>query len=303
MPSSEPDLFIGVDGGGSRCRVRVRDARGELVVSVEGGAANVYLDFDGAVRTVRACVQSAVAQVSGRRDGPVRLGAGLAGVSSSAVADQVAGALRDLGQVAVRHDGEVACIGAHDGRDGGLVIAGTGSAGVVRIDGRATAVGGRGFTLGDDGSGARLGLDAWRRALRAHDGFEPHTPFTRTLMAEHGNDPAAVIRWGRLARSSEFAHYVPMVLLFAAQGDPLAYELATGSARSLAELGAALVRLGAPRVCLAGGLADPIRPYLPDAFRATLRHPIRDALDGALLLAGCPLSPPPAEAPSRTVAR
>lgn len=297
MSSDEPVLFVGVDGGGSRCRVRVRDARGVVVASGEGGAANVYLDFDAAIRTIRGSVQSALAQIEDRHSKTVHLGAGLAGVSSAKVADQVAHALEDLGRVTVCHDGEIACMGAHDGRDGGLVIAGTGSAGVMRVNGRMTAVGGRGFILGDDGSGARLGLEAWRRALRAYDGFEPQTPLTRALLATHDGDVVAVIRWGRAARSTDFAETVPLVLSHAADGDPLACELAATSGRSLAELGATLVRLGAPRLCLTGGLAGPIRPYLPEAFRDALHEPIRDALDGALLLAGCPLRPP-AEKPT-----
>ena len=46
-----------------------------------------------------------------------------------------------------------ACIGAHAGADGGLVIAGTGSAAIARVRGKETIIGGRGFALGDDGVG------------------------------------------------------------------------------------------------------------------------------------------------------
>ncbi len=286
-----PDLFVGVDGGGSRCRVRVRDADGTLLAETASGAANVYLDADTALATIRSCVRAALDQVAGRSGTPVSLGLGLAGVSSAAVAARVAAGLADVGSVIVRSDGEAACVGAHDGDDGGLIVAGTGSAGFARVGGRAIAVGGRGFILGDDGSGARLGLAAWRRALRAHDGFEPHTGLTRALMAEHGDDPVAVIGWGRTARSADFARYVPMVFYWAEQDDPMAFNLVLETGAALAELGAALVRLGAPRLALVGGLAAPVRPYLPDDIRALLREPIRDALDGALILAGCPFGP------------
>jgi len=52
-----------------------------------------------------------------------------------------------------------------------LVIAGTGSAAVARVGGqRGRVIGGRGFLLGDDGSIARVGAEAIRAALRAHDG-------------------------------------------------------------------------------------------------------------------------------------
>jgi len=38
---------------------------------------------------------------------------------------------------------------------------------------RESVIGGRGFLLGDDGSAARIGADAVRAALRAHDGLGP----------------------------------------------------------------------------------------------------------------------------------
>lgn len=289
MQPNRPVLFVGVDGGGSRCRVRIRDASGVLVAAAEGGAANVYLEFDAGLRTIRDSIRSALAALSDGCCFDLRLGLGLAGVSSPDVAAAVARDLADLGPATVHHDGEAACVGAHAGADGGLVIAGTGSAALARIGGRVTALGGRGFILGDDGSGARLGLEAWRRALRAHDGFESHTALTRALMAEHDGDVFSIVRWGRTARSVDFAACVPAIFSLARAGDPLALDLVMATARAVAELGAAVVRIGVPRVALVGGLADPLRPYLPQPFAAILSEPIHDALDGALLLAGCPL--------------
>lgn len=290
MMSSASDqlLFLGVDGGGSRCRVRARDRHGVLRGGVEGGTANVYLDFDTAVGNIRDCVRACVAPVS---TGPalpsVRLGLGLAGVSGAQMAQRVRAALADLGTVTVTHDGDIACIGAHAGGDGGLVIAGTGSGGVARIAGRAVTIGGRGFIMGDDGSGARLGLEAMRRALRAVDGLETATPLTTRLMARFGDDPVAVIEWARTARSSDFGAIAPVVLELALNHDPLAQELVRRSAASIVELAEALTRLGAPRLSLVGGLSAALLPFLPSTI--AWRDPLFDALDGALILAGCPL--------------
>jgi glucosamine kinase len=259
--------------------------------SAEGGAANVHLDFEGALHAIRAAVIKATEGVRAR---PVRLGLGLAGASEATVRTRVAEALRDLGPAVVTHDGDIACLGAHAGQDGGLVIAGTGSAGVLRLDGCITAIGGRGFLMGDDGSGARLGLEAWRRALRAADGFEPHTGLSHSLMHRYDHDIVAVVRWARTARSSDFAKICPLIVAHAERHDPLALELVKASADSIAEIGSALQHLGAPRLALTGGLAPALTPYLPDRFRSALRQPAFDALDGALLLAGCPLPPPEA---------
>lgn len=285
-----PALFMGIDGGGSRCRARLRDAEGALLASAQAGGANVYLDFDGALATIRDCVADTLRQ-AGLPPGTHRrlhLGLGLAGVSSPAVAGSVEAALDGFAAVRVSNDAVTACLGAHGGRDGGLIIAGTGSAGLALVEGREIFVGGRGFVLGDDGSGARIGLDAWRRALRAHDGLDQHTPFTRNLMAQFGDDAAAVIRWGLTARSSHYGAYAPAVFTAAAAGDSTALDIVRTAAEALSELAAALRRHGAERIALVGGGAEAIRPYLSAIVTEHLTPPLLDALDGAILLVGGP---------------
>lgn len=283
-----PALFMGIDGGGSTCRARLRDGAGAVLGEAVGGSANVYLDFAGALAAVRDCIGATLAAAGLPSDagGRLRVGLGLAGVSSPAIAAEVAAALPGFAEVRVSNDAVTACLGAHGGADGGLVIAGTGSAGLALVGGREIVVGGRGFVLGDDGSGARIGLDAWRRALRAHDGLEPHTPFTRSLMARFGDDPAAVIRWGLAARSADYGAEAPACFAAAAGGDAVALSIVRGAAASLAELVAAVRRLGADRICLVGGGASAVRPYLPAAVADALAPPHADARDGAVLLAG-----------------
>lgn len=290
----QPALFMGIDGGGSTCRARLRDRDGALLGEAVGGPANVHLDRAGALAAVRACVDGALAAAGlpvASRD-RVGLGLGLAGVSSPAVAGEVAAALGGYAAVAVSNDAVTACLGAHAGADGGLVIAGTGSAGVALVGGREAVVGGRGFLLGDDGSGARIGLDAWRRALRAHDGLEPHTPYTRALMGRFGHDPAALVRWGAAARSADYGAEAPACFAAAAAGDPVARSIVAAAAAALSELVAAVRALGAARVCLVGGGGEAIRPHLAPEVAAALSDPLSDARDGAILLAGGSVSLP-----------
>ncbi len=286
--ADSPALFMGIDGGGSTCRARLRDAAGRLVAEATGGSANVYLDFAGALAAIRGCVAAALeaGRLPADAGGSLGLGLGLAGVSSLSIAADVAAALDGFASVRVANDAVTACLGAHGGADGGLVIAGTGSAGLALVDGRATVVGGRGFLLGDDGSGARMGLEAWRRALRAHDGLEAHTPYTRVLMARFGDDPAAVVRWGLSARSAEYGAEAPACYGAAAAGDAVALSIVRAAAASLAELVTAVRRLGAERICVVGGGAAAARAYLPPEIAAALAEPLADARDGAILLAG-----------------
>ena len=42
-------LYLGVDGGATRCRARLRDADGKALAEASGAAANIHVDFAAAV--------------------------------------------------------------------------------------------------------------------------------------------------------------------------------------------------------------------------------------------------------------
>lgn len=281
--------------------MRLTDGGGRVLAAAEGGSANVYLALDASLAGIEDTLRRATAE-AGLDDGAwqdAALGLGLAGVSSDGIAARVAAAFAPrFAHVVVRNDAVIACLGAHAGQDGGLVIAGTGSAATLRLTGADIAIGGRGFLLGDDGSGAVMGRQIWRRALRAHDGLEPASPLLRSLMAEFDHDPVAVITWGRHATSRDFGSYAPRILTAAHDGDPAAAAVVGDASQAIGELVDALVRRDAPRVSLVGGLAAPLQPFLADATRARLEPPLGDALDGALVLAGLEREARPRSAPT-----
>ncbi|HEV3043751.1 MAG TPA: BadF/BadG/BcrA/BcrD ATPase family protein [Roseiarcus sp.] len=281
-------LYLGVDGGATRCRARLRNASGEVLAEVEGPAANIYVDFDRALAVVLDLTAQAVgkARLASAEQGGISLGLGLAGLSSKEEAARVVAALPGWASVAAVNDAIAACQGAHAGADGGLVIAGTGSAGAARVKGRDFVIGGRGFLLGDDGAAARIGADALRAALRAHDGLQKPTPLTQSLMAHFSNDPVAMVHWALSAKPSDYGAFAPQVISAARAADPVAARIVEAAARALDALTSALEALGAPRVVMVGGLAEPIRPHLPAALAARLRNPLFDATDGAILAAG-----------------
>ena len=283
-------LFLGVDGGATRCRARLRAASGEKLAEFEGPAANIYVDFGGALAVVRT-VTGEVLQKAGIAPawrGEVALGLGLAGLSTEEEAARVTEDLPGWARVVAVNDAIAACVGAHAGADGGFVIAGTGSNGAARVNGRETTVGGRGFLLGDDGSAARIGADALRAALRAHDGLQLSSPLTQALLRNFSNDPLAMLRWALTAKPSDYGVFAPKVLSAAGDGDIVALPIVEAAARALAAIAEALEKLGATRIVMVGGLAEPIKPYLPATLVGKLRPPLFDAVDGAILLAGGP---------------
>jgi glucosamine kinase len=291
---STAQFFIGVDGGATRCRARFRDASGRALAEDAGPAANIYVDFDAGLAVMRELVATVIAKagLGAASRGEIALGVGLAGLSSAQDGTRVAAALPGWARVEVVNDAVTACVGANGSGDGGLIIAGTGTAGIARIDGVAKIVGGRGFLLGDDGSGARIGADAVRAALRALDGLEPMSGLSRALLAEFGSDPLRMMSWAQTAKPGDYGAFAPQVFAAARAGDAVALEIVARAARAIVGIFRTLEALGAQRIAIVGGVAAPLRSYFPAEVEAQLRTPRNDAVDGAILLAGGTLPTP-----------
>jgi glucosamine kinase len=291
---STAQFFIGVDGGATRCRARMRAASGRELAEATGPAANIYVDFDAGLSVIGELVAKVIAKAglgaASRRD--VAVGVGLAGLSSPQDAARVAAALAGWARVEAANDAVTACVGANGLGDGGLIIAGTGAAGAARMAGAARIVGGRGFLLGDDGSGARIGADAVRAALRAFDGLEPMSGLSRALLANFDFDPLRMMAWAQTAKPGDYGAFAPRVFEAARAGESGALEIVGRAARAVVAIFKALEALGVERIAIVGGVAEPLRSYLPAEVEARLRRPEHDAVDGAILLVGGTLPAP-----------
>ena len=75
--------FIGVDGGATRCRVRVRDSEGRALAEALGASANVHVDFAASIAAARSVVGDALHDAGlAPADHPrLAIGLGLAGVN------------------------------------------------------------------------------------------------------------------------------------------------------------------------------------------------------------------------------
>jgi glucosamine kinase len=182
-------------------------------------------------------------------------------------------------------DAQAACIGAHGGREGGIVVVGTGTIGWAELSGRQYRVGGWGWPISDEGSGAWLGCEAVRKTLWAHDGRVPWTDLLQSLFARFQSDPHAIVRWMSGALPRDYASLAPVVVEHAAADDRVALELLLEAGEHIDALARRLLAFGVVRLALVGGLAASIEPWLPDDTRRHLTAPLGDAVDGALRLA------------------
>jgi glucosamine kinase len=284
---TERGLMIGVDGGGTGCRARLEDAEGRVLGTGTGGPAAVRFGIDRSMAAVEQACLAALADAKLPREalGAMDAAVGLAGLASKGMAERLANHRHPFRSVHFVEDATIACIGAHGGRDGGVVIVGTGSVGVALVEGRMVRIGGYGFPISDESSGADLGLQAIRLALRAHDGRTVATDLTRHVMARFGDDPFEVVAWKDRATATDYATFAPLVIRCANGGDPVGRNIVRPAAELLGEVVLGLVEKGAPRIALAGGLASSFEPWLAPDVQALLSPLQGDALTGALALA------------------
>ena len=282
--SGARQFFLGVDGGGSRCRARIRDAAGAVVGEATGGAANIYQNYDGALAEIVATARAAGAK-TGIDIGTLHAGLGLAGIVTSVGAEKITRTTLPFASVTADNDAYAACVGAFGGGDGGIVIAGTGSIGFALAGGARHMVGGWGFQVGDHGSGAWLGHHAVRRAALAIDGLIQPTQLIEKVWARAGRTRLDLSGWSERARPADYAEMAPDVFNCAAQGDVVGMTIVIEGAAAISNLARALLARGAGHICLLGGLREVYPPYLDADVKRALVPAKADAMDGAIMMA------------------
>jgi glucosamine kinase len=279
--------FLGVDGGGTGCRARIEDADGTVLGQGLSGPATTRLGIDAAWASVAKAFGTAIEEAGfgSAEIAQMHTGIGLAGIGRKGALEALRAIAHPFASIDFVSDGVGACLGAHSGQDGAIVIAGTGSIGLGFVEGRDLRVGGYGFPISDEGSGADLGLKAVQLALRAHDGRHEPTALLAEVMQRFHSDPMEAVAWMDRATATDYAALAPMVMRHADQGDPVGRRIVQSAAEQIDTLVRVLFEKGAPRVTLLGGLSSPLEPWLSPDVRRRLKPADGDAVSGAIILA------------------
>ncbi|WP_417242978.1 BadF/BadG/BcrA/BcrD ATPase family protein [Celeribacter sp.] len=286
MNDSSHHLLIAVDGGGTGCRAAIGTPARGVIARADAGRANVASDPDLAIQNVIEAIEKAAQSAGIAPDALPRATAhlGLAGVMTPHDSARVAAAL-PYRRVVVTDDRPTAVAGALGDQNGALLSIGTGSIIAARAAGRFRFVGSWGFHVSDQGSGAWLGRAALIQVLLCHDGIEAHSPLTRHILAQFGDDPNAIVAFSMSAKAGDYATLAPEIVAQAHAGDPWGRTImATGAtylARGLAQVGF----VPGETLCLTGGVGPHYAEYLPPELLVGLAPARGNALDGAFHLA------------------
>ncbi|TRC95820.1 N-acetylglucosamine kinase [Mesorhizobium sp. WSM4303] len=280
------NFVLGIDGGGTSCRAALATGDGAVIGRAKSGAANIRTDLTGARTHIVDAARQAFIAAGQDPDlipqTPAILG--LAGANVGTYRQQLE-AILPFSVSRVETDAEIALEGAVGSGDGAMAILGTGTAYMARKGGTSRAIGGWGFQVGDQGSGARIGRDLLEQTLLAHDGVRPGSPLTDSMMATFRNNPEDVVEFTTNAKPGDFGGFAPKVFEHAEKGDAVANWIVDKAVADVeASLGALGLSDGAP-LCLLGGLAPLYTPRLSQRYQALLKAPLDDALGGAVQMA------------------
>lgn len=280
--------YVGIDGGGTSCRARIRDAQGFFIGEAKCSSANILLGVEVAMKSILNATTQAALQggLSVNDFERFHIGLALAGGEQYSAWQEFMRLSHPFASLTLNTDAYGACLGAHNGDDGAIMIAGTGSCGIYLCNGQQYVVGGREFPISDQGSGAVMGLHLIQKTILSEDDIEPKTALTSHVMAHFGDDVDRIVEWSKRALPRDYAQFSPVIFELAEQGDVLAISLLKQTAADIEMFLVAMNKKGAHRICLMGGIAERIKMWLPPPVQNWIVDPKADAMEGALMMAG-----------------
>ncbi len=286
------NIFIGIDGGGTKTSVRVENAVGELLGQAKSGPANIRTSIPQAWHSILTGIETALAATSIRLDDRqyrFHIGLGLAGTEDHQAAQEFLGRPHPFTSLILDSDAYTACLAAHNGEDGTIIIIGTGVIGYSLYQQQRYTVAGWGFPYSDKGCGAWLGMEAIRLVFRYIDGQVADSSLIQAILARFNNEVNDIVSWSNVAGPAEFADIAPLVISQIEQQDVYAVGLIEEASREI-ELIAETLEKKLPAnhtplpCCLLGGIAPFIQPRIRTAVQSRLVTQQYDAAKGAIFM-------------------
>lgn len=280
--------YLGVDGGGSKTRATIINQAGDILGSAIAGPGNPIQDFETTLHSIVEAARLAIidAKLPVETVSQLVVGAGLAGANVEHIREKMLAWRHPFAKLYVTSDLHTACIGAHAGGDGAVIITGTGSCGFVAVAQQSLELGGHGFPQGDKGSGAWLGLQGVSAALLDLDRLGPQTQLTEQIL-NHFQAHSAIDIVSQIAGKPAAIHarLAGLVLAAAKQRDPVAMAIVREGCEYINALANRLFNLNPPRFSMIGGLVEPLLPWLSDEIQQRLAPPLEQPEMGAYYFA------------------
>ena len=250
-------LFLGVDGGGTKTNVSLINESGEVVAESSGGPSNpLRVGVETAVANITKALNAACDSGGFSRGDIVNATLGLAGVRRTDIRERVREsfiAKSGVRKTLVTTDAEIALYGTTFGKAGLVVIAGTGSICLgINDKGERAVAGGWGPIAGDEGGGRGIAEQALHAVAKASDGRGEPTKLTQSA-GEYfrASTPENLIGaiYAPQIDNSRIAGFARLVVEAASEGDKIALEIINNAAHELGSAASAVIaKLGLKKI-------------------------------------------------------
>ena len=243
-------LFLGVDGGGTKTNVALMNESGEVVSEASGGPSNpLRVGVETAVANITKALNEACDAAGYSRGDVVAATLGLAGVRRKDIRERVRESFIDRSGVRKTHvttDAEIALYGTTFGKAGLVVIAGTGSVCLgINDKGERAVAGGWGPLAGDEGGGRGIADQALHRIAKASDGRGEPTKLTESAeeyFRASTTDNLLGAIYAPQIDNSRIAGFAKNVVETAKEGDKIALELIENAGIELGSAATAVIK-------------------------------------------------------------
>lgn len=286
-PSVEP-LFLGIDGGGTKCKAVLMSGNNDILGVGVSGPGNPVYGLPEAIHSIENSALMALhdAGMDTKVLANLVVGMGLAGVNIPSHYQHIMAWRHPFKNIYLATDLLIASMGAHNGSDGAVIITGTGTCGFSYVDGNTSILGGHGFPQGDKGSGAWFGLKAIEQVLLTLDNIAGRTLLVelvlKQLKAKNGQELVEQV----VGKSASFFAQLSAAVFTAANAqDKTAIDILQEGAKYISDMGLRLLDTHPPRISLIGGLGPSLLPWLDDGIKDQLSKPLFPPEVGAVLFA------------------
>lgn len=180
-------LWIGIDGGGTKTTAVIGDENGHLLAVAKGSSGNLTaISIEQLYTLINNLIDQLLIQTGVTLSDVETVFAAMAGADRQAEQQKIYDAFKQspvLEKLRVQSDIHAALAAGTWGREGTLLIAGTGAIIFGYEQQKTFRVGGWGYLLGDEGSGYHLGKLAIRSVLKAHDNKMPLKLFQEKILS------------------------------------------------------------------------------------------------------------------------
>ncbi|MDT0603125.1 N-acetylglucosamine kinase [Thalassotalea castellviae] len=286
--SDNKEFFLGIDGGGSKCKAILVDASNNILGTGISGPANPLHGYEQAINSITESAELAIkdAGLKAVELKDIVAGVGLAGVNLPALFEQMSNWQHPFKQMFLATDLLIACLGAHNGQDGAVMITGTGSCGFSYVNGHPYTLGGHGFPHGDKGSGAWFGFQAANHVLMSLDGLKAGSLINQKLLALlKVSDGLEMVETIAGKPAAFYAKMANLVFDAAEEGDEVALEIVKEGAGYISGIARQLEKQNPPRISLIGGLTPRILPWLDQDVKNKLAEPLCPPEVGSVIYA------------------